>query len=40
MNKPQGIPVTFEEHAKLMFDLQGGGVPDGLDACDYMHDGT
>lgn len=22
MNKPQGIPVTFEEHAKLMFDLQ------------------
>ncbi|HEY3741580.1 MAG TPA: DUF1552 domain-containing protein [Bryobacteraceae bacterium] len=22
INKPQGIPVTFEEHAKLMFDLQ------------------
>ena len=36
---PSGsIPASFEEYAKLMFDLQVHGVPERLDARDHVHD--
>ena len=37
--KPAGVPTTYEEYARLMFDLHGRRVPDRLDAHRDVHDG-
>ena len=37
--RPAGVPATFDEHAKLMFDLQVLAYPGRPDARHHVHDG-
>ena len=39
IEQPAGVPATFEEQAKLMFDLLALLVPSRLDARQHLHDG-
>jgi hypothetical protein len=40
LEQPAGIPANYEDHAKLMFDLQVLAVPGRSDARDHLHDGA
>ena len=40
VDQPAGIPATYEEHAKLMFDLAGAGVSVRPDPRHHVHDGA
>ena len=40
LEQPQGVPASFEEHLKLMFDLQLLALPDRPDAGHHLHDRT
>jgi hypothetical protein len=39
MARPSGIPDRYEDHAKLMSDLNGDRLPDRHDPCGHLHDG-